>query len=110
MIRIQAATDEDRPLVPGGVSAVYETSVRTWLHSQHGTWIVFFRHTDCGGCFRDRIFRLQEICRQVEKVMLRRIGFAFVTFLIFGVMIFVGLVGILELLEVLQIINDNPVI
>lgn len=42
--------------------------------------------------------------------MLKKIGFAVATFVIFGVMLFVGLVGILELLEVLQLIDDNPII
>lgn len=42
--------------------------------------------------------------------MLKKIGFAFATFVFLGVMLFVGLVGILELLEVLQLIDDNPII
>tara|TARA_B100000029_G_scaffold489036_1_gene546362 strand:- start:444 stop:572 length:129 start_codon:yes stop_codon:yes gene_type:complete len=42
--------------------------------------------------------------------MLKKMAFAFATFVFLGVMLFVGLVGILELLEILQIIDDNPAI
>ena len=42
--------------------------------------------------------------------MFRTVVFVFVTFVLAGVMLFVGLVGFLELLEILQIIDENPAI
>ena len=42
--------------------------------------------------------------------MFRTVMFVFVTFVLAGVMLFVGLAGFLELLEILQIIDENPAI